>query len=82
MSKWKTIDSAPKGHFKKVDVSINGKKGIKEVFIPEKILLFLDGKIYLTWAIEDGRWNGLSKKDEPTHWMPLPDAPTTLSFKE
>jgi hypothetical protein len=59
---WLPIDTAP----------INGAEVL--CFIPG----FGMGQMVLYWG--DGRWrekaNGMSLKIPPTHWMPLPAAPT------
>lgn len=69
---WHPIETAPSGRYIKVPI---GKENERKIFVGKKVLLWLNDRIFLTWKLEDGRWNGLSKKDNPTHWMHLPDAP-------
>lgn len=72
---WQPIETAPKGRVIQHNYAIGGKIVSKESFIREMCLVALNGKVYYTAMLEDGRFNGFSKNDKPTHWMPLPEPP-------
>ena len=72
---WQSIETAPKGKYENRTVLRDGKPVVFSDFVAPRILLALNGKAYLTAALPDGRWNGMSKKDEPSHWMPIPEIP-------
>ena len=73
---WQTIETAPKGKFEERVVTREDGKQIKfSDFVAPQVLLVLDGKVYLTKALESGRWNGFSEKDKPSHWMAIPQLP-------
>jgi hypothetical protein len=72
---WKTIDTAPKGKYEKRIVKRDGKEVSFDDFIAPRVLLALDGKAYLTKALPSGRWEGMSDKDRPSHWMDIPEIP-------
>ena len=72
---WQTIDTAPKGKYEKRTVMRDGKQVAFDEFFAPQVLLALDGKVYLTKALPSGRWNGMSEKDRPSHWMAIPEIP-------
>jgi hypothetical protein len=37
--------------------------------------LMPNGRCWITWLNEEGRWSAMDKSYGPTHWMPLPAAP-------
>ena len=73
---WQTIEPAPKGEYKqRIITREDGKQITRDDFVSPQVLLVLDGKAYLTKALPCGRWNGLSEKDKPSHWMEVPEIP-------
>jgi hypothetical protein len=72
---WQTIDTAPKGKYEKRTVMRQDKEVAYDEFVAPQLLLALDGKVYLTKALPSGRWNGFSEKDNPSHWMAIPEVP-------
>lgn len=72
---WKTIETAPKGKYEKRIVMREGKQIEMEEFVSPKVLLALNGEVYLTRALASGRWMGFSEKDKPTHYMVVPYLP-------
>jgi len=65
--KWNPINTAPPLKYK----TIKSGKGIIKVLVPQKLLVFLNGEYYYTWQLENGRWNGFTKEQTPTHWLEL-----------
>lgn len=74
---WQTIETAPKGKYKqRIMTNEGGKQITRDYFVAPQVLLALNGKAYLTRALPCGRWNGLSEKDTPSHWMEVPTIPS------
>lgn len=76
MMAWRTdIENAPRGRM----VEQPGPKGsTRSVHRPELVILAcVDGKTVTVsrWLPEEGRWNMLSKKEQPVAWQPFPTHP-------
>lgn len=72
---WQTIETAPKGATREIKCG----KGTRDAHEPEYVILALgEGRQVLKsrWLPEDGRWEGVSKKNNTAiAWMPWPDHP-------
>lgn len=77
------MDEAPRGHFKKVTRTVNGKDRVQEKHVPEKIIA-TDGEIVTVsyWIPSsnkppkhNGRWAMFATHEAPLAWMPFPKPP-------
>lgn len=67
---------APRGKTKTVSA---GKSGTKEIHVPEPVIIAAnDGQTVTVsrWLPDEGRWNMLSKKEQPLAWMEYPKHPS------
>lgn len=72
---WQPIETAPSGRFFDIKKIVGDKQVVERRFMREMCLVALNGRVYHTCKLENGRWNGFSERDKPTHWMPLPKPP-------
>lgn len=69
------MDEAPKGSYKVTVRSLNNKVTETKTFIPEPCHVLLNGKVYQTWKLESGRWNGFCDYQRGDAWFPFPIPP-------
>lgn len=73
---WLSIDTAPSGRY--VEVERKNPKGEmvkRKQFVPQPCHVLLDGKVYQTWKLETGRWNGFCEWQKGDAWCPYPLPP-------
>lgn len=68
---WMNIETATKG--RAIDRRIGEKSA--RVFCPEWCFIHLNGKVFWTYMLENGRWNGLTKDQKPDLWHAAPVPP-------
>ena len=73
------MSEAPRGKVLTLK-SKDGKRTMSQ-FIPEPCHVLLNGKVYQTWRLEDGRWNGFTKDQEGDAWVAFPKPPNTYTGK-
>lgn len=70
------FDVAPDGYYETSSYKVKGETRTKKVFVPCKVLVshHHTENVSITWKLEDGRWNGYMKDQEPLAWMHLPQS--------
>jgi len=69
------MSEAPNGRVVQETISRGEKIIIQSRFIPEPCHVLLNGKVYQTWRLQDGRWNGFTKEQVGDAWFPYPTPP-------
>ena len=70
------ISQAPQGRWVEKVISVKDEPRVIKNFMTEQCLIASKcGKVFTSYKLRDGRWNGLTKDEQPIAWAKLLEHP-------